>query len=91
MPFGLDDWWTEDKLEVCFNEINDNVDLIYHNLEVVYKTKKLSRKIFKGRKLDKPVLNDLLLAELIMATLLHNHLLLYVKVCLKKLEELMKI
>ena len=55
-----DDWWTEDKLEVCFNEINDNVDLIYHNLEVVYKTKKLSRKIFKGRKLDKPVLNDLL-------------------------------
>ena len=31
-----DDWWTEDKLEVCLNNVNENVDFIYHKLEIIY-------------------------------------------------------
>ena len=57
-----DDWWTVDKLEVCFKEMNDNVDLIYHNLQVIYQSKLTSKKIYKGRKLNNPVLNDLLIS-----------------------------
>ena len=57
-----DDWWTKDKLEVCFKEINDKVDLIYHNLQVIYHSKISSKKIYKGRQLNKPVLNDLLIS-----------------------------
>ena len=30
-----DDWWTADKLMVCFNSINDRVDFLYHYLEIV--------------------------------------------------------
>ena len=30
-----DDWWTADKLQVCFEVINDKVDLVYHDLEIV--------------------------------------------------------
>ena len=31
-----DDWWTKNKLEVCVKNISRNVDLIYHDLEIVY-------------------------------------------------------
>ena len=31
-----DDWWTEDKLEICLNNVNENVDFIYHKLGIVY-------------------------------------------------------
>lgn len=57
-----DDWWTEDKLEVCFENINDKVDFIYHDLEIKSNQSRLfSRKKNKSRQLLKPVLNDLLI------------------------------
>ena len=60
-----DDWWTEDKLETCFKEINKSVDFIYHDLEVKNKSKFYFRKKkFKGRQLKKPILNDLLIGSI---------------------------
>ena len=58
-----DDWWTKDKLEICFKDINENVDFIYHNLEIIDGKSKLffNRKKFKGRQLNKPILKNLLL------------------------------
>ena len=41
-----DDWWTQDKLEVCFNNINDKVDFIYHDLEI--KSEQPKRRIFRN-------------------------------------------
>tara|TARA_Y100001970_G_C14187151_1_gene833237 strand:+ start:81 stop:947 length:867 start_codon:yes stop_codon:yes gene_type:complete len=58
-----DDWWTSDKLEVCLkNNNNDDVDFIYHDLVVEYDKPKfnLHKKSLKGRKLNKPILKDLL-------------------------------
>jgi glycosyltransferase involved in cell wall biosynthesis len=56
-----DDWWTVDKLQVCFDFIGDNVDMIYHDLEIVGLPSALFRsKIQKGWHLKKPVLIDLL-------------------------------
>ena len=57
-----DDWWSKEKLEICLNNSDDNVDLIYHDLEVKYRNTKFSvkKKIFKGRQLKYPVLIDLL-------------------------------
>ena len=56
-----DDLWTNDKLKTCIESINNQVDLIYHDLEVTSKR----RSFFKGkmtitRQLKKPVLIDLL-------------------------------
>jgi glycosyltransferase involved in cell wall biosynthesis len=57
-----DDWWTADKLQVCFDCINDKVDLVYHDLEIVSDHPKLfSRKINKSRQVKPPVFMDLLL------------------------------
>ena len=63
-----DDWWTLNKLETCFNNIDKKVDLIYHNLEVKYNKSKFNfenkffkkKEFLKGRQLKKPILNDLL-------------------------------
>ena len=58
-----DDWWTSDKLEVCLkNNNNDDVDFIYHDLVVEYDKPKfnLHKKSLKGRKLNNPILKDLL-------------------------------
>jgi glycosyltransferase involved in cell wall biosynthesis len=56
-----DDWWTEDKLEVCFTYLSNKVDLIYHDLEIKSKKSRLfKRKKNKSRHLKKPVLIDLL-------------------------------
>ena len=44
-----DDWWTKDKLEICYENINEKLDFIYHKMEVIdgnqkfYYIKKLSR------------------------------------------------
>jgi glycosyltransferase involved in cell wall biosynthesis len=57
-----DDWWTTDKLQLCFEHINDKVDLVYHNLEIVSDKQKLfSRKIVNSWQVRTPVLIDLLL------------------------------
>ena len=57
-----DDWWSQDKLQVCFDCINDNVDLVYHDMEIVPdKNKSFRRKIIKSWQVRTPVLIDLLL------------------------------
>ena len=56
-----DDWWTADKLQVCFDSINHKVDLIYHNLEIISEQSRIFRqKIIKSRQVKAPVLIDLL-------------------------------
>jgi glycosyltransferase involved in cell wall biosynthesis len=56
-----DDWWTKDKLEVCFDNIDDKVDFIYHELEIIDKKFKFfKKKTFSGRELKKPILKNLL-------------------------------
>lgn len=60
-----DDWWTEDKLEICFDEIDENTDFVYHDLEVVNQSKtSLKKKIYKGRQLKKPILKNLLIGAI---------------------------
>ncbi len=61
-----DDWWTKDKLEVCFNNIHNNVDFIYHKVEVIDANQKFYylKNKFKGRKLNRPILNDLLVGAI---------------------------
>ncbi len=69
-----DDWWTNDKLEVCFNDIDEKVDFIYHDLELVNTNSKFffSRKRFKGRELKKPVLKNLLVGMINEGTAICN-------------------
>lgn len=57
-----DDWWTEDKIQICVSHINDKISLIYHDL-VIWRDKKIiwgSNRI-KSRKLKFPPLKDLLI------------------------------
>ena len=56
-----DDWWEKNKLQKCTNLINNKVDLIYHDLLIEsYNRPLLTRKLIKSRKLQKPILIDLL-------------------------------
>ncbi len=56
-----DDWWLPNKLEVCLSNLNDNIDLIYHDLKITSNTRKFfKRRVIKSRQLKKPVLIDLL-------------------------------
>ena len=44
-----DDWWTADKLQFCFDCINDKVDLVYHDMGIVTdKHQSFSRKTIKS-------------------------------------------
>jgi glycosyltransferase involved in cell wall biosynthesis len=64
-----DDWWTVDKLQVCFDCINDKVDLVYHDLKIIIDPPYLfKRKHIKSRQVKKPVLKDLLLKGNTIAT-----------------------
>jgi len=57
-----DDWWTANKLQVCLDNIHDEVDLVYHDLEIVTKNPQYFwRKKIKSWQLQIPVLMDLLL------------------------------
>lgn len=57
-----DDWWTVDKLQYCFDNINANVDFIYHGLDIVSDHSLIfRRKTVNSWQLKKPVLIDLLL------------------------------
>lgn len=68
-----DDWWTKDKLEVCFSKIGKNTDLIYHAHEYVNQSKSfLKKKIIRGRQLKKPILNDLLIGTITKGTQISN-------------------
>ena len=56
-----DDWWTSNKLEVCFNKLNENIDFIYHRMKIKSdKFKLISRKKTKNKQLTKPILTNLL-------------------------------
>ena len=57
-----DDWWTSDKLQICIDHIDENVDFIYHKLEIVSNFSRVNkRKIIKSWQVKPPVLMDLLL------------------------------
>ena len=57
-----DDWWTNDKLKVCFGRVDEKVDLLYHDMKIVSNQPRLfRRKILKSRHVKSPVLLDLLL------------------------------
>lgn len=56
-----DDWWAANKLKVCVENINKNVDFIYHDLKIKhFKFKWLIHRKIRTRQLKKPVLVDLL-------------------------------
>jgi glycosyltransferase involved in cell wall biosynthesis len=57
-----DDWWSVDKLETCSKYIDDNLDLIHHDLDVVYDQPRFFRRRHSGsRQLKSPMLKDLLI------------------------------
>lgn len=57
-----DDWWTSDKLQACFDCINDKVDLIYHSLNIVSDTSLIfKRKAINSWQVKTPVFKDLIL------------------------------
>lgn len=57
-----DDWWKTNKIQVCIEHIHDNVDLIYHYMEIVRDPPfSFRQKHLRSRQLQKPVLLDLLL------------------------------
>ena len=57
-----DDVWKSDKLQICMEYTDNQVDLIYHDLQIISnKSRIFGRKIAKTRKLKKPILLDLLL------------------------------
>jgi len=57
-----DDWWTVEKLQVFFESICENVDLIYHDLEIVnHHSRFFSRKMIKSWQIKPPTLMNLLL------------------------------
>jgi glycosyltransferase involved in cell wall biosynthesis len=56
-----DDWWHSEKLEICTNVINKEVDLIYHYLKICSSIDKLFKpKSIKSRKMNSPIFFDLL-------------------------------
>ena len=56
-----DDWWTADKLHVCLECLDENVDLVYHDLEIVTNQSQLGkRKKISSWQVRPPVLEDLL-------------------------------
>ena len=69
-----DDWWTNDKLEICLKNIDINVDFIYHDLKIVYSKSRFNfkRKKYIGRQLKKPILPDLLINYITKGTAIGN-------------------
>lgn len=56
-----DDFWTPDKLKACCESINDEVDLMYHDLKIISDQPRLLRpKIIKSWQVKPPVLIDLM-------------------------------
>jgi glycosyltransferase involved in cell wall biosynthesis len=56
-----DDWWTNDKLNICIDYMDDEVDFIYHDLEIIVDQQRtFRRKLIKSRQVKTPVLIDLL-------------------------------
>lgn len=57
-----DDWWKTNKLKCCMDHSHDNIDLIFHGMEIVRaRSNPFQQKYLRSRQLQKPVLLDLLL------------------------------
>jgi glycosyltransferase involved in cell wall biosynthesis len=57
-----DDWWNVNKLEKCFDFLDDRVDILYHDLFNVYKNPSMfQKKVSKGRYLGNFIIKDLLI------------------------------
>ena len=57
-----DDWWTIDKLQVCFSAINERVDFVYHYLTIDSdKPRYLRQSLLRTPQVKKPVVLDLLI------------------------------
>ena len=64
-----DDWWTVDKLQACFDCIDDQVDLIYHDLKIISDQSRFLRpKIIKSWQVKPLVLIDLMVRGNAIAT-----------------------
>jgi glycosyltransferase involved in cell wall biosynthesis len=64
-----DDYWTEDKLQICSKYFLPDVDLIYHDLKIFDESLKLQdNKKIKSRQLKTPVTIELLLKGNTIAT-----------------------
>ena len=64
-----DDWWDLNKLNECSKCFREGIDLIYHDLKVVFENNgKALGKSIKSRKLRKPVFQDLLINGNTIAT-----------------------
>ncbi|MEI6756608.1 MAG: glycosyltransferase [Chlorobium sp.] len=64
-----DDWWSANKLQKCLENINSEVDLIYHELKIIRDSPALfRRKTIKSWQVKKPVLIDLLVRGNAIAT-----------------------
>jgi glycosyltransferase involved in cell wall biosynthesis len=56
-----DDWWRNDKLEICASVIHDGVDFIYHDLFLVQNDKPIRMNTrIRARRLNSPILTNLL-------------------------------
>ena len=55
-----DDWWNPYKLQTCIENVNNNIDLIYHDLAIVNGKISFRRRKTRSRQLKKPVIIDLL-------------------------------
>ena len=57
-----DDWWSFDKLEICSKYIDKDLDLIHHDLDLVYDHPNFfRRRLTRSRQLKSPILTDLLI------------------------------
>ena len=64
-----DDWWTVDKLQVCLEHINGQVDVVYHRLEIVTnKSRLFGIRAINSWQVKTPVLIDLLVRGNAIAT-----------------------
>ncbi len=64
-----DDWWTADKLQTCFDSIDGQVDLVYHDLQIASEqSRRFSPKIIKSWQVQPPVLIDLMVRGNAIAT-----------------------
>ena len=64
-----DDWWSTDKLQLCFERIHGEVDLVYHSMFIITdKPRYLKRKTIKSWQVKKPVIIDLIINGNALAT-----------------------
>lgn len=64
-----DDWWYKTKLEVCINQMADNLDVVYHRLAISSRSDRvLLRKSIRSWQVKRPVVKDLLIRGNALAT-----------------------